>query len=430
MTTSPRPDSGRIRRTLTFWLRPAFVLRALNRFQRVAGFDRAIALASSTLTALIPLIILVGAVIPSADANDVARRIISRYGLTGGGAEAVRDVLSPAGGTSASISVLGAFLLLIAVLSFSRGVQRLFEQTWELKPLSVRNTVNDLLWIAGLVAYVAVSWGVHDLVDRSRVQIAANVIVMPVTALFLAWSARILSARRISWRSLVPFSVLGSFLIAVCLTFAAVYLPHLFNSYASRYGVIGAVLAMISALFVVMVVIVASATIGREVSDELERIRQGQRPPDDEVSREWHTLVDGVRLRTQVVRDRIGRGRHRAANGHGEPDPAARRDSTEGRDPSYDEHYSDNPDDGGAGGELVGLHPAREAADAVGGSIGVDRVASDRNLDEDELDQRKADHHHHGDEDPVTAPGQPSQGQEVERARDGQEDADHTRDQH
>jgi uncharacterized BrkB/YihY/UPF0761 family membrane protein len=128
MTTSTRPDSGRIRRLLTFWLRPAFVLRALNRFQRVAGFDRAIALASSTLTALIPLIILAGAVIPSADANAVASRIIARYGLTGGGAQAVRDVLSPAGGSSASISVVGAFLLLIAVLSFSRGVQRLFSR--------------------------------------------------------------------------------------------------------------------------------------------------------------------------------------------------------------------------------------------------------------------------------------------------------------
>ena len=44
---------------------------------------------------------------------------------------------------------------MVAVLSFSRAAQRLFEQTWELKPLSVRNTVNGLLWIAG-------AHGVHD----------------------------------------------------------------------------------------------------------------------------------------------------------------------------------------------------------------------------------------------------------------------------
>ena len=39
-------------RTLTFWLRPEFVLRVVNRFQKVAGFDRSIALASGALTAL------------------------------------------------------------------------------------------------------------------------------------------------------------------------------------------------------------------------------------------------------------------------------------------------------------------------------------------------------------------------------------------
>ena len=41
-----RVDRERVVRTLTFWLRPEFVLRVVNRFQKVAGFDRSIALAS------------------------------------------------------------------------------------------------------------------------------------------------------------------------------------------------------------------------------------------------------------------------------------------------------------------------------------------------------------------------------------------------
>ena len=136
-----RSDGERLIRILTFWLRPAFILRVLNRFQRIAGFDRAIALASGAFTALIPLAIIAGAILPHVDASDLANRIIARYGLTGGGAQAVKDVLVPASGTNTDVSVLGVFLLLVAVLSFSRGVQRLFEQTWELKPLSVRNTI-------------------------------------------------------------------------------------------------------------------------------------------------------------------------------------------------------------------------------------------------------------------------------------------------
>ena len=41
--TGRRVDRERVVRTLTFWLRPEFVLRVFNRFQKVAGFDRAIA---------------------------------------------------------------------------------------------------------------------------------------------------------------------------------------------------------------------------------------------------------------------------------------------------------------------------------------------------------------------------------------------------
>ena len=68
LTTKFSVDHERIVRTLTFWLRPAFVLRVLNRFQLIAGFDRAMALASSALTALVPLAVLAGAVLPHVQA--------------------------------------------------------------------------------------------------------------------------------------------------------------------------------------------------------------------------------------------------------------------------------------------------------------------------------------------------------------------------
>ncbi len=311
MTASARFDRERIGRTLTFWLRPVFLLRALNRFQRVVGFDRAIALASSALTAFIPLAIIAGAILPRGDASDIADTIITRYRLTGGGAQAVKDVLSPAGGTNTDVSVFGVFLLMVAVLSFSRGAQRLFEQTWELKPLSVRNTLNDLVWIGGLVCYIGLSWWIHDIAGGGNAQVAANLAVIPATALFLAWSGRTLSAKRIGWGRLLPFAILGAVLFAICLIAAGVYLPHLFSSYASRFGVIGAVLAMISALFALMVVLVASAAIGREVSEELDRIGRGERPPDDEVRREWDALIDQGRSRWQTLRERIDHIRHR-----------------------------------------------------------------------------------------------------------------------
>src|SRR4051812_14923474 len=145
-----RAQRERVARTLTFWLRPEFVLRVVNRFQKMAGFDRAIALASGALTATIPLAIMASTLASELGGKGTAERIIDRYELTGGGAEAVRDVFAPPTGTSTSIGILGFLFLMVAVLSFSRAGQRLFEQAWELEALSVRNTFNGLLWIGGV----------------------------------------------------------------------------------------------------------------------------------------------------------------------------------------------------------------------------------------------------------------------------------------
>ena len=247
----------RVARTLTFWLRPDFVLRVVSRFQQVAGFDRSIALASGALTATIPLMIVTSAVATQVGGRGAADRIIARYDLTGGGAEAVRDVFSPPTGTSTSLGVIGVLFLMVAVLSFSRAVQRLFEQTWELEPLSVRNTLNGLLWIAGLSLYVGVTGLLHAAIGAGRARARRDAAVpLPLSVVFLSWGGWVLSAKRIAHRDLLPFAILGAVLLAAYSVGATVYVPHLFDTYATRYGVIGAVFAMISTLFIVMVIIV------------------------------------------------------------------------------------------------------------------------------------------------------------------------------
>jgi membrane protein len=292
----------RVVRTLTFWLRPEFVLRVVNRFQKLVGFDRSIALASAALTATIPLMIVTSAVASELGGKGTADRIIDRYELTGGGAEAVRDIFSPASGTSTSLGVIGFLFLLVAVLSFSRAVQRLIEQTWELDPLSVRNTFNGLLWIVGLGVYTAASSVLHVALGRSSLDLTVALLAVPLSAVFLVWSAWVLSAKRIERKDLLPFGIVGSAMLAVYSVAAAVYVPHLFDTYATRYGVIGAVFAMISALFCIMVVVVVSAAAGREVHDELDRIQRGERPAENEVRRQWDQVIGEARSRWETLR--------------------------------------------------------------------------------------------------------------------------------
>jgi len=300
-----RANRERIVRTLTFWLRPEFVLRVVSRFQKIAGFDRAIALASGALTATIPLAIVMSAVGTTLGGKGTAERIIDRYELTGGGAEAVRDIFAPPSGSSTSLGFLGFFFLLIAVLSFTRAVQRLFEQTWELEPLSVRNTFNGLLWIGGLLVYLGVTGVLHGALGKSRLELSAALLSAPLAAVFLVWSGWVLSAKRISRRTLLPFGLLGAVLLTVYSVGATVYVPHLFSTYSTRYGVIGAVFAMISALFCVMVVAVGSAAAGREIDDELARIRRGDTPPENEIQQQWDEVTTQARSRWDTLRERV-----------------------------------------------------------------------------------------------------------------------------
>ena len=291
-------------RTLTFWLRPPFVLRVVSRFQKVAGFDRSIALSASALTAVIPLAIVSSAVASRLGGKSTADRIIDRYGLTGGGADAVEAIFAPASGPSTSVGVVGLLFLMLAVLSFTRAVQRLFEQTWDLRPLSVRNTLNGLLWIGGLAVYLLLGSFVRALLGGSTLELTAALLAMPLSAVFLVWSGRVLSANRIAPGELVPFAVVAAVSIAVYSVGATVYVPHAFSTYATRYGVIGAVFALISALFCVMVIVVASAAAGREVQLELDRIRRGERPADHEVRRQWEEITAEARSRWRVLRAR------------------------------------------------------------------------------------------------------------------------------
>jgi uncharacterized BrkB/YihY/UPF0761 family membrane protein len=308
-----RVKRDRVLRTLTFWLRPEFVLRVVNRFQKLAGFDRAVALASAALTALIPLTIVASSVAKELGGKGTADRIIDRYELTGGGAEAVRDVFAPPTGTSTTLGIVGFLFLMVTVLSFSRGVQRLVEQAWELSPLSVRNTFNGLLWIGGLALFAAVSGLLHAGLGRSRLELSAALLSAPLTVAFLVWSGRVLSAKRLERHTLLPFGIVGAVSLAAGSVAATVYVPHLFSSYATRYGVIGAVFAMISALFIGMVLLVGSAAAGREIEDELGRIRRGEKPADDEVRHQWDQVTAEARSRWETLREQSQERRRRRA---------------------------------------------------------------------------------------------------------------------
>jgi membrane protein len=295
-------DRERLIRGLTFWLRPDFVLRCLRRFQAIEGFDRAIALSSLFFTAIVPL----GIVLSGILSEDVGTRLVERFDLEGTGATAVSDLFNRQDELTSSFSLFSGFLLLVAILSLSRAIQRLFERTWELPPLSVRNTLNGLIWVAGLVVYVGVASVLRVEVDGGLLEIVSGAALLVAGLGFVLWSGVLLTGRRVSTRELLPAAILIVVLGGILGVAGDIYVPRLFNSYASRYGAVGAVFALISWLFVLMVALVSATAVGREVSTELDSIRRGERPSRAQIDEEWG------RVRAMVSEWRARRNRKSA----------------------------------------------------------------------------------------------------------------------
>jgi uncharacterized BrkB/YihY/UPF0761 family membrane protein len=293
-------DRERVLRDLTFWLRPDFVVRCLRRFQALEGFDRAIALASLSFSALIPLAIVTGGILSDQDAGS---ELVSRFGLEGKGASAVTELFDTGEDLTSGFSLFSAFLLLVTILSFSRALQRLFERTWQLEPLSVRNTKNGVIWVGGLIVYSALTGFLRVEFDSGLIEILTLAALAVAALVFVVWSGEILTNHRVTRRQMMPAAILVVALSAVFAIGGDIYVPRLFNSYADRYGALGAVFALISWLFVLMVALVAAVAVGREVWAELEAIRRGDRPSNDQIEAEWAAVRAQMdEGRTQVAR--------------------------------------------------------------------------------------------------------------------------------
>jgi hypothetical protein len=58
-------------------------------------------------------------------------------------------------------------------------------------------------------------------------------------------------------------------------------------------------------------VVVGSSAAGREVHDELDRIRRGERPAEDDVRRRWDQVTADARSRWDTLRAQIQERRHK-----------------------------------------------------------------------------------------------------------------------
>jgi membrane protein len=222
---------------------------------RLNAIDRSLALGAQAFGAVIPLLILVEAVEPGD--TGISDELIRRFDLKGAAAEAVNEAFEVTAGQS-SMTALSAVVLIVSVLSFTRRLQRLYEDTWGFEQRGFRGTGWGLAWIAFFVIYAVLHPALDSVVDGS------SGVILSLAGAFLIGllTPYLLLGRRLPWRSLLPQAGVTAGGLTALGIWSAIYMPRAIESSAKAYGAIGIAFAMLTWLWGLGIVLVGAAIYG------------------------------------------------------------------------------------------------------------------------------------------------------------------------
>jgi membrane protein len=227
----------------------------LDPLVRANIIDRSLALGAQAFSALIPLMVVIQAAEPG-DAS-LADDLIDRFGLTGAAADTVRAAFAPPT-TETTITVVGIVVLIVSVLSFTRRLQRLYEDTWSLPARGLRGTGWGLAWIACFALYGLLHPALDGLL-RGFAGVATSVTGAVMIGLLTPY---LLLGRRVAGRALWLQAALTAVGLTLLGLWTAIYMPAAIGSSAASYGVIGVAFAMITWLWGLGIVLVCAAVYG------------------------------------------------------------------------------------------------------------------------------------------------------------------------
>ncbi|ADB49185.1 YhjD/YihY/BrkB family envelope integrity protein [Conexibacter woesei] len=259
-----RPIAGR-----TVPARAVELVRAcLDRLVQMQFVDRAVALGSLTFTALVPLMVIANAYLPGADS--AADSLIRRFHLSGSTADIVRETFARPDTTRGAISVVGIALLIGSSLSFTRALQRVYENAWRLQARGWAGSVAGLKWLAGIIVWATLFAGVRSWIEDLTGPLVSLIVALGGGAVLWLFTPWVLLAQRVDWHRLVPSAVLTSVGMTGLSIASVVYMPDSIAESADRYGSIGIAIALVSWLVGAGFVLVACAAVGAVLGGETD----------------------------------------------------------------------------------------------------------------------------------------------------------------
>jgi len=243
---------------------------------RIELMHRALGFAALGFVTLVPLLIVIAAAAPL-DGHTFPTWIVAGLGLSGNAAQAVRHLFGPPGKVLSTTTALSLGILAVFGLSFAAAVQVGLERVWELTSARWLSAWRRVVWLAVLVGYLLGSADLLELLNGTWFWAVARLIASTLSSTaFFWWTARFLLDNRVSWRALLPGTILTVLGLIGLRVFSALIFSPLIVSSALTYGAIGTVLVVVSWLIGIGFVIFGGALAGRAVFECREANRTGR----------------------------------------------------------------------------------------------------------------------------------------------------------
>ena len=240
-----------------------FAREWLRRFVDMQGVDRGMGLGATAFTALLPLMIVYTALAPSDES--FSDKLIDRFELTGVSASSLNEAFASDSTVESSVTGIGVLILIIAALSFTRALQRVYETAYGLAPLGMRGTPAGLQWLLAVAVFLSLRPVVLGWLDGLVYAIG----VLAAAALLWLITPYMLLARRLSWKRLLPSSLLVAVGMTALGVSSFIWFPHSVASSADQFGLMGVAFALVSWLVLAGMVIVFCVAGGATVDNRL-----------------------------------------------------------------------------------------------------------------------------------------------------------------
>jgi membrane protein len=239
-----------------------FVGQCVERIIELRPFERALGLASRAFVAALPLAIVTTSLTAAAREGGLAQGIIDRFGLTGKGADDVRQLFATPAEVRGGVSVIEILVLLYSMFSLGRLLARMYEQAWRLPRSGVPGALRGALWVIAVIGYGAVLLPFREYVRDHTGLVAANLIVFSIASVVWMFTPYALLGARIGFRSLWPTGVLTALALDILGLVGKVYLPRHITTSAERYGLVGVSFAVVEWLIFASIALLLAAAIG------------------------------------------------------------------------------------------------------------------------------------------------------------------------